>query len=76
MRSGFADHTEYVVGAGLAALGLFLLYTQYNVGYWGIFALGAIFMAKNWTRHARKKRMGEPGEAARRPPGKRGYPGL
>ncbi len=44
-----ADNTEFAIGIIFIFLGAFLLYTEYTVGYWGIVALGLIFVAKNWS---------------------------
>jgi hypothetical protein len=48
-----SNPTEFAVGIILACVGGLLLYTQYEVGYWGIVALGLIFVVKNFPR--RKK---------------------
>lgn len=49
--------TEFSIGIILACVGTLLLYAQYEVGYWGIVALGVIFIIKNWPH--RKKSAGD-----------------
>lgn len=41
------NQSEFAVGIILVCVGAFLLYTQYNIGYWGVLALGLIFVVKN-----------------------------
>jgi hypothetical protein len=48
-----SNPTEFSIGIILACVGGLLLYTQYEVGYWGIVALGVIFIVKNWPRRKR-----------------------
>jgi hypothetical protein len=44
-----ANNTEFAIGIIFLFLGAFLLYTEYNAGYWGVVALGLIFIVKNWS---------------------------
>jgi hypothetical protein len=44
-----ADNTEFAIGIIFVFLGSYLLYADYNTGYWGIVALGLIFVLKNWS---------------------------
>lgn len=46
------NETEFAIGISLACIGALLLYTEYQVGYWGILALGLIFVVKNLPRRA------------------------
>ena len=56
----YANNTEFAIGIIFVFVGAFLLYTEYSVGYWGIVALGLIFIVKNWSamRRARGGRSG------------------
>jgi len=56
------NNTEFAIGIIFVIVGAFLLYTEYNLGYWGIVALGLIFIIKNWSV-ARRPRGSRPGFA-------------
>jgi hypothetical protein len=58
------NETEFAIGIILGCVGAFLLYTQYQMGYWGILGLGSIFIVKNWPSQSRKT--GGPDVAVRR----------
>ena len=45
----YANNTEFAIGIILVIVGAFLLYTEYKVGYWGVVALGLVFIVKNWS---------------------------
>jgi len=45
----YADNTEFAIGIIFVFLGAFLLYSEYNAGYWGVVGLGLIFIIKNWS---------------------------
>jgi hypothetical protein len=47
MASNQTNQSEFAIGIILVCVGALLLYTQYNVGYWGVLALGFIFIVKN-----------------------------
>ncbi len=50
------NETEFAIGIALACIGGLLLYTDYQTGYWGIVALGLIFVVKNWPRRRESAR--------------------
>jgi hypothetical protein len=67
-----ANNTEFAIGIIFVIVGAVLIYTEYNSGYWGIVALGLIFIVKNWTVAKRRSTPSRPGVAERPEGGKIG----
>jgi hypothetical protein len=59
----YANNTEFAIGIIFVFIGAFLLYTEYNVGYWGVVALGLVFIVKNWSVARRRPSVPRPGMA-------------